>query len=221
MTAYGFPQTGSQKLTSARRNASNQSSRPQGSRGLAYVSQYLAIQRGVVCVVCMLCVCSVLLAALQYWRQHQLPVNLGGARPGTAYGQIQSQVSGLQHAHHSQVPGESFPYSLSSQGNTHLGMDRQQYSSRPAPASQAYGNSVLASQTLLQRLQQQSYSQPPQRGAGLDRFFNPTGFSSSQHAPPVPVSKFHIGICGKQLHACTMQNNDEILLCGLAGLEAS
>ncbi|KAL3144278.1 hypothetical protein ABBQ32_004044 [Trebouxia sp. C0010 RCD-2024] len=126
---------------------------------------------------------------LQYWQQHQLPVNLGRVRPGTAYGQIQSQGSGPQHALHSQVPGESFPYSLSSQGNTHLGMDRQQFSSRPAPASQAYGNNVLASQTLLQQLQQQSYSQPPQRGAGLDRFFNPAGFSRSQHAPPVPASK--------------------------------
>ena len=110
--------------------------------------------------------------------------------PRTAYGQIHSQVSGQQHAHHLQVPGQSFSYSLSSQANSHLGMDGQQYSSRPSPASQAYGNNDLASQMLLQRLQQQSYSQPPQRGAGLDRFFNPTAYSSSEHAhvPPVPVS---------------------------------
>lgn len=110
--------------------------------------------------------------------------------PRTAYGQIHSQVSGQQHAHHWQVPGQSFPYSLSSQANSHLGMDGQQYSSHPSPASQAYGNNDLASQMLLQRLQQQSYSQPPQRGAGLDRFVNPTAYNSSQHAPvpPVPVS---------------------------------
>ena len=136
-------------------------------------------------------VCAYLQAAQQYGQQHQLPGNLGGAMPRTAYGQVHSQVSGQQHAHHSQVPGQSFPYSLSSQANSHLGMDGQQYSSRPAPAGQAYGNNELASQMLLQRLQQQqSYSQPPQRGAGLDRFFNPRAYNSSQHAhvPPLPVS---------------------------------
>lgn len=128
--------------------------------------------------------------ALQYTQQHQLPVNLGGPLPRTAYGQIQGQGSGQQHAQHPQASGQSFPYSLGSQANAHFGMDGQQYGTRPAPASQAYGNNVLASQMLLQRLQQQSYSQPPQRGAGLDRFFNPTAFNNSQHAhaPPVPVS---------------------------------
>ena len=107
--------------------------------------------------------------------------------PRTAYGQVHSQQ---QHAHHSQVPGQNFTYSRSSQANSHLGMDGQQYSSHPTPASQAYGNNDLASQMLLQRLQQQSYNQPSQRGAGLDRFFNPTAYNSSQHAhvPPVPVS---------------------------------
>ena len=127
-------------------------------------------------------------AAPQYGQQHQLPAHLGGAMPRTAYGQIHSQVSGQQHAHQSQLPGQSFPYSLSSQANSHVGMDGQQYSSRPTPAS--HGNNDLASQMLLQRLQQQSYSQPPQRGVGLDRFFNPTAYNSSQHAhvPPVPVS---------------------------------
>ena len=134
---------------------------------------------------------SYLQAAPQYGQQHQLPANLGGgAMPRTAYGQIQSQVSGQQHAHHSQVPSHSFPYSLSNQSNAHLGMVGQQYSSRPAPASQACGNNDFASRMLLQRLQQQSYSQPPQRSAGLDRFFNPTAFNSNlpnTHVPPVPV----------------------------------
>lgn len=136
--------------------------------------------------------CTFLQAAQQYGQQHQLPANLGGAMPRTAYGHLHSQgLSGQQHAHHSQVPGQSFPYSLTSQANSQLGMDGQQYSGHPKPGSQPYANNDLASQMLLQRLQQQSYSQPPQRGAGLDRFFNPTAYNSSQHAhvPPVPVSR--------------------------------
>ena len=130
-------------------------------------------------------------AASQYGQQHQLPFNLGGAMPQTAYGQAQGQALRQQHVHQAQIPSHSFSHPLGSQANAHIGIDGQQYSSQRAPSNQMYGSSDLASQMLLQRLQQQqSYNQASQRGAGLDRFFNPTAFNASQaaHVPALPVS---------------------------------
>lgn len=105
--------------------------------------------------------------------------------PQTAYGQAHTQTLGQHHQ-----PSHSFSHPLGSQANARLAVDGQQYSSQRAPSNQAYGSSDLASQMLLQRLQQQSYNQASQRGAGLDRFFNPMAFNTSQagHAPSLPVS---------------------------------
>ncbi len=120
-------------------------------------------------------------ASPQYGQQHQVPFNLGGALPRASFGQYQGPVMGNQQSH---LPGQGYSYpSAGSQANAHLFADSQQFRNHQQPAgSQAYGNNDLASQMLLQRLQQQSYSQAPQGGAGLDRFFNPLAFSNAQNA---------------------------------------
>ncbi|KAL0042518.1 hypothetical protein WJX79_002196 [Trebouxia sp. C0005] len=126
-------------------------------------------------------------ASSHYGQQHQVPFNLGGALPRAPFGQYQGPVMGNQQSH---LPGQGFSYpSAGSQANAHLFADSQQFRSHQQPAgSQGYGNNDLASQMLLQRLQQQSYSQAPQGGAGLDRFFNPLAFSNAQNArvPAIP-----------------------------------
>ncbi len=98
---------------------------------------------------------------------------------------------GNQQPQQSHIPGQGFSYpSAGSQANAHLFADSQQLRNHQQPAgSQTYGNNDLASQMLLQRLQQQSYSQAPQGGTGLDRFFNPLAFSNAQNArvPAIPV----------------------------------
>ena len=130
-------------------------------------------------------------AGSQYGQQHQVPFNVGSTGPRAAYGQFQGQVMGSQQVQHAQLPGQGFSYSSASgQSNTLPSVDSQRFGNQPAMGSQAYGSNDLASQLLLERLQQQSYSQAPQRNAGLDRFFNPMAFSSAQHArvPALPVS---------------------------------
>ncbi len=129
-------------------------------------------------------------AGSQYGQQHQVPFNLGGAVPRASYGQFQGQVMGNQQLQH-QLSGQGLSYSSAgSQAGAHLSVDGQRFSNQQATGSQAYGNNDLASQMLLHRLQQQSYSQAPQQGAGLDRFFNPMAFNSAQNArvPAIPVS---------------------------------
>lgn len=125
-----------------------------------------------------------------YGQQHQLPFNLGGALPRASFGQYQGPAMGNQQQPH--LPGQGFSYpSAGSQANAHLFADSQHFRSQQPAGSQAYGSNDLASQMLLQRLQQQSYSQvpAPQGGAGLDRFFNPSAFSNAQNArvPAIPV----------------------------------
>jgi len=130
-------------------------------------------------------------ASSHYGQQHQVPFNLGGALPRASFGQYQGPVMGNQQLQHSHLPGQGFSYSSAgSQANAHLFADSQQFRNQQPAGSQAYGNHDLASQMLLQRLQQQSYSQAPQGGAGLDRFFNPLAFSNAQnaHVPAIPVS---------------------------------
>ncbi len=127
-------------------------------------------------------------ASSQYGQQHHVPFNLGGALPRASFGQYQGPVMGNQQSH---LPGQGYSYpSAGSQANAHLFADSQQFRNQQPAGSQAYGNNDLASQMLLQRLQQQSYSQAPQGGAGLDRFFNPSAFSNAQNArvPAIPVS---------------------------------
>ena len=134
---------------------------------------------------------GILQASSHYGQQHQLPFNLGGAPPRASFGQYQRPVMGNQQLQQSHLPGQGFSYpTAGSQANAHLFADSQQFQNQQPAGSQAYGNNDLASQMLLQRLQQQSYSQAPHGGAGLDRFFNPLAFSNAQHAhvPAIPVS---------------------------------
>lgn len=141
-------------------------------------------------VACLLKIGHQLQAGSQYGQQHQVPFSLGGA-PRASFGQYQRQVSSNQPLQQSQLPGQGYSYSSAgSHGNAHLFADSQPLRNQQPPGSQAYGNSDLASQMLVQRLQQQSYNQAPQRGAGLDRFFNPAAFGNAQNArvPVLPVS---------------------------------
>ena len=133
----------------------------------------------------------VMQASSHYGQQHQVPFNLGGALPRASFGQYQGPAMGNQQLQQPHLPGQGFSYpSAGSQANAHLFVDSQQFRNQQPAGSQAYGNNDLASQMLLQRLQQQSYSQAPQGGAGLDRFFNPSAFSNAQNArvPAIPVS---------------------------------
>ncbi|DBA93794.1 TPA: hypothetical protein ACH3X3_013849 [Trebouxia sp. C0006] len=128
-------------------------------------------------------------ASSHYGQQHQVPFNLGGALPRASFGQYQGPAMGNQQLQQPHLPGQGFSYpSAGSQANAHLFADSQQFRNQQPAGSQAYGNNDLASQMLLQRLQQQSYSQAPQGGAGLDRFFNPSAFSNAQNArvPAIP-----------------------------------
>lgn len=128
-------------------------------------------------------------ASSHYGQQHQVPFNLGSALPRASFGQYQGPVMGNQQLHQSHLPSQGFSYpSAGSQANAHLFADSQQFQNQQPAGSQAYGNNDLASQLLLQRLQQQSYGQAPQGGAGLDRFFNPLAFTNAQNArvPAIP-----------------------------------
>lgn len=134
---------------------------------------------------------DILQASSHYGQQHQLPFNLGGAAPRASFGQYQGPVMGNQQLQQTHLPGHGFSYpTAGSQANAQLFADSQQFRNQQPAGSQAYGNNDLASQMLLQRLQQQSYSQAPHGGAGLDRFFNPLAFSNAQnaHVPAIPVS---------------------------------
>ncbi|KAL0040376.1 hypothetical protein WJX77_005316 [Trebouxia sp. C0004] len=127
-------------------------------------------------------------ASSHYGQQHQVPFNLGGALPRASLGQYQGPVMGNQQLQQSHLPGEGFSYPSAGIQANHLLADSQQFRNPQPAGSQAYGNNDLASQMLLQRLQQQSYSQAPQGGAGLDRFFNPLAFSNAQNGrvPAIP-----------------------------------
>ena len=141
-------------------------------------------------IACLLKTGHQLQAGSQYGQQHQVPFSLGGA-PRASFGQYQRQVSGNQPLQQSQLPGQGYSYSSAgSHGSAHLFADSQPLRNQQPTGSQAYGNRDLASQMLLQRLQQQSYNQAPQRGAGLDRFFNPAAFGNAHtaRAPVLPVS---------------------------------